>query len=213
LKSFAFNVGLTGGVGSGKSTIASMFSNRGAAVVDADAVAHQLTSAGGAAITVLRDAFGAEAIAADGSLDRTYMRARVFSDAVLRTKLERLLHPMIRTAMNELADRHVVEGAAYVVRVVPLLVEGGNWRRYADRLLLVDCSDATQVARVRARPGIDDVTARKIIAAQASRADRLAVADDVLFNEAPIDQIDRRVARLHQTYVQCAAMKRTLETL
>ena len=209
----AFNVGLTGGVGSGKSTVASMFSNRGAAVVDADVIAHQLTSVGGTAIDALRDAFGDEAIAADGSLDRAHMRARVFSDAVLRTKLERLLHPMIRTAMNELADRYVAEGAAYVVHVVPLLVEGGNWRRYADRLLLIDCSDATQLARVRARPGIDELTARKIIAAQATRAERLAVADDVLLNEASIDQIDRRVARLHQTYVQCAAIKRTRETL
>lgn len=211
--SSAFNVGLTGGVGSGKSTIASMFLKCGVALVDADAVAHQLTSVGGAAIGALRDAFGAEAIAADGSLDRTYMRARVFSDAVLRTKLERLLHPMIRAAMNEQADRHVIDGAAYVVRVVPLLVEGGNWRRYADRLLLIDCSDATQLARVRARPGIDDVTARKIVAAQATRAERLAVADDVLFNEAPLDQIDRKVARLHQTYLQYAAIKRTRETL
>lgn len=211
--SSAFNVGLTGGVGSGKSTIASMFSNRGAALVDADAVAHQLTSVGGAAIGALRDAFGDEAIAADGSLDRVYMRARVFSDAVLRTKLEGLLHPMIRCAMNELADRQVLEGATYVVRVVPLLVEGGNWRRYADRLLLVDCSDATQLARVRARPGIDDATARRIIAVQATRAERLAVADDVLFNEAPLDQMDRRVARLHQTYVQYAATNRTRETL
>ena len=209
----AFNVGLTGGVGSGKSTIASMFANRGAALVDADIVAHQLTSVGGAAIGVLHDSFGAEAIAADGSLDRTYMRARVFSDAVLRSKLERLLHPMIRTAMDQLADRHVAEGAAYVVRVVPLLVEGGNWRRYADRLLLIDCSDASQLARVRARPGIDDVTAGKIIAAQATRAERLAVADDVLFNEAPLDQIDQKVARLHQMYVQCAAIKRSRETL
>jgi len=211
--SSAFNVGLTGGVGSGKSTIASMFANHGAALVDADVVAHQLTGVGGAAIVALRDSFGAEAIAADGSLDRAYMRARVFSDVVLRTKLETLLHPMIRTAMDQLTDRHVAEGAAYVVRVVPLLVEGGHWHRYADRLLLVDCSDATQWARVRARPGIDDETARKIIAAQATRAERLAVADDVLFNEAPLDQIDRKVARLHQTYVQCAAIKRTRETL
>lgn len=208
-----FNVGLTGGVGSGKSTVASMFSKCGAALVDADVIAHQLTSTGGAAIEALREAFGAEAIAADGSLDRAYMRARVFSDAVLRTKLEKLLHPMIRVAMNESADKHFVEGADYVVRVVPLLVEGGNWRRYADRVLLIDCSDATQLARVRARAGIDEVTARKIMATQATRAERLAVADDVLLNEAPLDQIDRRVARLHQTYMQYAAIKRTRETL
>ena len=211
--SSAFSVGLTGGVGSGKSTIGSMLSDRGAAVVDADVIAHQLTRSGGAAIDALRNSFGAGAIANDGSLDRAYMRARVFSDAALRAKLEALLHPMIRTAMRELADKLVSDGATYVVQVVPLLVEGGRWRDYADRILLIDCSEATQLVRLRARVGIDEVTARQIIAAQATRAERLAVADDVLLNEAPLEEIAQRVERLHQTYLRSAAIKRSSETL
>ena len=211
--SSAFSVGLTGGVGSGKSTIASMLSDFGAALVDADVIAHQLTNTGGAAIEPLRDSFGAEAIAIDGSLDRAYMRARVFSDAALRTKLEALLHPMIRTAMREASNRLVSDGVAYVVQVVPLLVEGRRWRDYADRILLIDCSAATQLARISARVGIDQVTATKIIAAQATRVERLAVADDVLVNEAALDQIASRVERLHRTYLRFAAIKRSRETL
>jgi dephospho-CoA kinase len=209
----AFSVGLTGGVGSGKSTIGSMLSDLGAALVDADVIAHQLTSAGGAAIEPLRDSFGAEAIAADGSLDRAYMRARVFADVTLRAKLEALLHPVIRATMHDVTARLVSDGAAYVLQVVPLLVEGGRWRDYVDRILLIDCSEATQLARIRARVGIDEVTARQIIAAQATRAERLAAADDVLVNEAALDQIATKVERLHLTYLRCAAMKRARETL
>ena len=211
--SSAFSVGLTGGVGSGKSTIATMLSKRGAAVVDADAIAHQLTSAGGAAIPMLRDSFGTEAIAPDGSLDRTRMRARVFSDSVARARLESLLHPMIRTAMRELAAMLIDGGSLYVVHVVPLLVETGNWRAYADRLLLVDCSEATQLARVCARTGIDEATARKIVAAQATRQQRLAAADDVLLNEAPLDHVEQKVEHLHRVYLRAAAIKRSFETL
>lgn len=211
--SSAFSVGLTGGVGSGKSTIASMLSGFGAALVDADAIAHQLTNAGGAAIEALRDSFGAEAIAIDGSLDRAYMRSRIFSDAALRTKLEALLHPMIRTAMREASARLISDGVAYVVQVVPLLVEGKRWRDYADRILLIDCSEATQLARLGARVGIDQVTAKRVIEAQATRAERLAVADDVLVNEAALDQIAQRVERLHRKYLQFAASKRSRETL
>ncbi len=118
------------------------------------------------------------------------MRARVFSDAALRTQLESLLHPMIRAAMRESAAKLIAEGAPYVVLVVPLLVETGTRGGYADRVLLIDCSEATQLARVRARPGIDEITARKILAAQATRQQRLAIADDVLLNEAPLEQIE-----------------------
>jgi dephospho-CoA kinase len=211
--SSAFSVGLTGGVGSGKSTIGAMLSDLGAALVDADVIAHQLTSTGGAAIEALRGSFGAEAVSIDGSLDRAHMRARVFSDAALRAKLEELLHPMIRTAMREAIAKLISDGAAYVVQVVPLLVEGGRWRNYVDRVLLIDCSEATQMARIRGRVGIDEVTARKIIDAQATRAKRLAAADDVLFNEAALDQIAPQVARLHRTYLRFAAIKRSRETL
>ena len=209
----AFSVGLTGGVGSGKSTIGAMLADRGAALADADLIAHQLTGAGGAAIEAISKAFGPEAIAADGSLDRVRMRALAFADAALRVQLESLLHPMIRGAMRERAAKLITDGAPYVVLVVPLLVETGNRGGYADRVLLIDCSEATQVARVRARPGIDEATARKIIATQATRPQRLAVADDVLLNEAPIDQIGLKVDRLHQTYLRSATSKRARETL
>lgn len=211
--SSAFSVGLTGGVGSGKSTIGTMLSDRGAALVDADLIGHQLTSPGGAAIEALRERFGAEAITADGSLDRAHMRALVFSDTALRTQLESLLHPMIRAKMRERAAKLTVEGAPYVVFVVPLLVETGNWGGYIDRVLLIDCSEATQLARVCARTGIDEITARKIIDAQATRSQRLAVADDVLLNEAPLDQIGHKVERLHRTYLRFAAIKRSRKTL
>ena len=211
--SSAFSVGLTGGVGSGKSTIGAMLSDRGAGLVDADLIAHKLTSAGGAAIEPLREGFGSEVIAADGSLDRLRMRSRVFSDAALRTQLESLLHPMIRGAMRERAAKLVAAGAPYVVLIVPLLVETSIRGGYADRVLLIDCSVATQLARVGARPGIDEITARKIIAAQATRAERLAIADDVLLNEAPLNQIDLKVERLHQTYLRSAATKRARQTL
>ena len=211
--SLAFGVGLTGGVGSGKSTIATMLSKRGAGLVDADAIAHQLTGAGGAAMTKLRESFGAEAIAPDGSLDRARMRVRVFSDDAARAQLESLLHPLIRAAMRERAAMLIDGGSPYVVHVVPLLVETANWRAYADRLLLVDCSATTQLARVCARTGIDEATARRIVAAQATRQQRLTAADDVLLNEAPLDHVEQKVEQLHCAYLRAAAKKRSCETL
>lgn len=209
----AFSVGLTGGVGSGKSTIATMLSEHGAAIGDADTIARQLTSTGGAAIDALRESFGAKAIAADGSLDRAGMRARVFSDRAARTQLESLLHPMIRNAMRENAAALIERGSPYVVFVVPLLVETGGWRGNVDRVLVVDCSESTQIARVCARAGIDEMMARKIVATQATRQQRLAAADDVLINEAPLDQIADRVEHLHRVYLRSAAIERSRETL
>ncbi len=209
----AFSVGLTGGVGSGKSTIATMLSEHGAAIGDADTIARQLTSTGGAAIDALRESFGAKAIAADGSLDRAGMRARVFSDPAARTQLESLLHPMIRNAMRENAAALIERGSPYVVFVVPLLVETGGWRGNVDRVLVVDCSESTQIARVCARAGIDEIMARKIVATQATRQQRLAAADDVLINEAPLDQIADRVEHLHRVYLRSAAIERSRETL
>ncbi|HVE90616.1 MAG TPA: dephospho-CoA kinase [Burkholderiaceae bacterium] len=200
----AFGVGLTGGVGSGKSTIAAMLSKRGAGLVDADAIAHELTSPGGVAINALRESFGPDAIGADGSLDRARMRARVFSDTAARNQLESLLHPMITAMMRERGAKLVADGSLYAVFVVPLLVERGNWHGYVDRILLIDCSEATQMARVCTRAGIDTSTARKIIASQASRQQRLSVADDVLLNEAPLNQIEPCVDRLHEAYLRSA---------
>jgi dephospho-CoA kinase len=199
-----FSVGLTGGVGSGKSTIAGMLLRHGAAVVDADAIAHELTVPGGAAIESIRTAFGAAAIAADGSLDRAWMRARAFADDDVRRKLEHVLHPLIRQVSQRRASEHAAAGAPYIVFVIPLLVESGDPHERFDRVLLVDCSEATQLARVRARPGIDEATAHAIVQAQASRSERLAAADDVLFNEAPLEHAAACVERLHEHYVELA---------
>jgi len=204
LKSAWFSVGLTGGVGSGKSTIGGMLSRRGAGIVDADAIAHELTQPGGAAIDALRAAFGEAAIAGDGSLDRTWMRSRAFADTSTRARLEAILHPLIRATSNRRAGELSATGCPYVVFVIPLLVESGDARGRFDRILVVDCSEATQIARVCLRPGIDTNVARAILAAQATRARRLEAADDVLFNEAPLEQIEARVDRLHQRYLELA---------
>lgn len=199
-----FSVGLTGGVGSGKSTVAAMLQQLGAGIVDADALAHELTRAGGAAIDALRNRFGAEAIAADGALDRAWMRARVFGDSATRRSLEAVLHPMIRGLAQERGSALAAAGRPYVVFVIPLLVESGDWLDRVNRVLLVDCSEATQIRRASDRPGLDEAAARSIITAQASRAERLAIADDVLFNEAPLADLEARVGRLHETYVRLA---------
>ena len=134
------------------------------------------------------------------------MRARVFSDTAVRVQLEALLHPLIRAAMRERAAEQIRRGSPYVVFVVPLLVETGSGHASEQRVLLVDCSEATQLARVRARPGVSAALARKIIDAQATRQQSLAVADDVLMNEAPLADIEPRVQRLHRQYLQRAAI-------
>ena len=204
MKRAFFSVGLTGGVGSGKSTIAGMLLRHGAGIVDADAIAHELTQPEGAAIAGIRQVFGEAAIAANGALDRTWMRARAFTDPAARGALERLLHPLIRAASNQRAEEHSAAGSPYVVFVIPLLVESGDARGRFDRVLVVDCSEAMQMTRVCARPGIDPEVARGILAAQTTRAQRLAAADDVLFNEAPLDEIAARVEMLHRRYMEQA---------
>ena len=199
-----YRVGLTGGVGSGKSTIAAILRELGAGIVDADQLVHQLIAPGGAAIAELRQAFGAEAIASDGGLDRAWMRARAFHDVNARHRLEGVLHPRVRAEAEQRANELAAE-VPYVVLVIPLLVESGDWKQRVQRVLVVDCSEATQLVRVQERPGIDHSTALAILKAQSDRASRLVAADDVLFNEAPLADLQPRVARLHAHYVQCAA--------
>jgi dephospho-CoA kinase len=204
LKRAYFSVGLTGGVGSGKSTIAGMLMRHGAGIVDADAIAHELTRSGGAAIEAIRRTFGEAAVAGDGSLDRAWMRARAFGDTGARQRLENILHPLIRADSDRRAAEHAAAGCPYVVFVIPLLVESGDFRDRFDRVLVVDCSEATQIARVCQRPGIEPATARAILAAQATRAQRLEAADDVLFNEASLAEMSSRVDTLHKRYLQLA---------
>jgi dephospho-CoA kinase len=195
-------VGLTGGIGSGKSAAAARFAHNGAEVVDTDLIAHALTAPGGAAIDAIRSAFGADVIAVDGSLDRALMRARVFSSPEARRQLEAILHPMIRRESHQAC---MASRAAYVILAVPLLIESGNWRERCARVCVVDCPEALQVARVMARSGLDQARVHSIMAAQASRAERLAAADDVIDNSGTLDGLHAQVDGLHQRYVRAAA--------
>ena len=174
------HVGLTGGIGSGKSTVARLLAQQGAAVVDTDLIARELTLPGGAAIPAIAAAFGPELIDADGALDRARMRELVFADATARLRLEAILHPMIGLE----TERQVrAANAPIVVFDVPLLVESGRWRARVDTVLVVDCREATQVERVVARSGWTVDAVQAVIAQQASRSRRRACADAVVFND------------------------------
>jgi dephospho-CoA kinase len=196
-----FAVGLTGGIGCGKSTVADLFAAHGAALVDTDVIAHQLTAPGGAAMPALLQAFGPDYATADGAMDRARMRNLVFADPGARTRLEAILHPMIRSATATAAQD---ASGPYVIYVVPLLVESGNWRGRVQRILAIDCRESTQIARVMARNGLPEAQVQAIMAAQASRQERLAAADDVIDNDAGLDALRPQVERLHQFYLALA---------
>ncbi len=205
--SACLRVGLTGGIGSGKSTVADRFAELGAAIVDTDAIAHAITAPGGAAIDALRAHFGDAYITPGGALDRGRMRERVFADADAKRALESILHPLIRAEAEDAAQR-AAANAPYVVFVVPLLVESGDWTSRVDRVLVVDCPVDVQVERVVRRSRIDADRVRSIVAQQASREQRLAAADDVLFNGGAVGQLAERVARLHAAYCRLASPRR-----
>ena len=191
-------IGLTGGIGSGKSAVARLFEEAGVAVVDTDAIAHELTAPGGAAIEALRAEFGPAFIDPSGALDRAKMRALAFTDARARGRLERILHPLIRDAS---ARRALAAASPYVVLMVPLLVEGGVDRNRYQRVLVVDCPEDTQVERVRARSGLAEAEVRRIIASQVPRRARLDAADDVIDNTGTLEQLRPQVERLHAGYL------------
>ncbi|MHB1373528.1 MAG: dephospho-CoA kinase [Thauera sp.] len=195
-------VGLTGGIGSGKSAAADHFEALGASIVDTDRIAHELTAPGGAAIDAIRDAFGAAMITPDGSLDRSAMRALAFERPEARRQLEAILHPLIR---DESTRRCRVAQGAYVILAVPLLIESGTYRERCDRICVVDCPEALQVARVRARNGLAEAQIRAIMAAQASRNQRLAAADDVIDNGGDLAALHAQVQRLHAAYLHAAS--------
>jgi dephospho-CoA kinase len=201
-------VGLTGGIGSGKSAAADEFARLGAAVVDTDAIAHELTAPGGAAIAELRRAFGDEFIAPNGALDRARMRDLVFRSLEDKKRLEVLLHPMIRAESERRIRAALAAGAPYAVHVVPLLVESPGYRERVDRVLVVDLPEPLQLARVRQRSGLAEHEVRRIIASQAPREKRLAAADDVIDNSGTISALQQRVAELHPQYLLRAAGKR-----
>jgi dephospho-CoA kinase len=201
-----YTVGLTGGIGSGKSVVAGLFAKRGVAVIDTDEIAHELTRPGGDAIGAIRSAFGASVIGADGALDRDGMRRLAFGDAAARKRLEALLHPLIRTESARRRDR---APGPYAILVVPLLVEGGVDRSRYARVLVVDCPEVQQVDRAMRRSGLSETEVRAILAAQATREQRLAHADDVIDNSGTLEALERQVSNLDEKYLTLAERSKT----
>jgi dephospho-CoA kinase len=197
-----FSVGLTGGIGSGKTTVANLFGELGAAIVDTDLIAHQVSAPGGRAIESIRGTFGAGFLTPEGAMDRARMRELVFADPAQKTRLEAILHPLIREETEAHAER--VTGA-YIIFVVPLLVESKSWRQRVDRVLVIDCPEEMQVTRVMARNGLSETQVRAIMATQVPRAVRLAAADDVLDNAAASGALREEVRHLHALYCKLAA--------
>jgi dephospho-CoA kinase len=201
-----FSVGLTGGIGSGKTTVANLFAARGAAIVDTDQIAHELTRPGGTAIPEIRAQFGAVFLTDAGAMDRAAMRQYVFKEPTARARLEAILHPLIRIEAEQAA---VVAQGLYLIFVVPLLVESALWRQRVSRILVVDCAEETLVQRVMARSNLTEMQVRAIIAAQVSRNKRLAAANDVINNDADSTALVSQVDRLHDLYLQLSRMSET----
>jgi dephospho-CoA kinase len=200
-----FKLGLTGGIGSGKTQVANLLAGWGASVIDTDLIAHSLTAPTGQAIEPIRRVFGAEVIEPSGALNRARMRELVFADPARRVELEAILHPLIAQAVGQEAAQ--AQGL-YVVFVVPLLVESGRWRQKIDRLCVVDCDQGTQIERVQSRSGLELATIQKILAAQATREQRLAVADDVIDNSKAVTMsaLEKQVLVLHQGWCNLAQL-------
>ncbi len=193
-------VGLTGGIGSGKSTVADFFAARGVPVIDTDELARELVRPGEAAHTEIVRQFGPDVLDTSGALDRGKMRNRVFNDPMQRKRLEAILHPRIRA---EVQQQLASFNAPYAIIAVPLLIETGGGD-LVDRILVVDCDESLQVQRVAARSGLEPAEVRRIMTAQASRKERLAHADDVIENNADLVQLEKQVTRLHERYLTLA---------
>lgn len=179
----ALRIGLTGGIGSGKSTVGALLAAAGAVVLDADAISRASTASGGAAIGAIAVAFGGDFVEADGAMDRARMRTLVFSDPAARARLEAIVHPIVLRSIAEHSDAAVQSGARLVVLDIPLLVESGRWSPSLDAVLVVDCSAETQIERVMRRSAMPREQVQSIMAVQASRAQRRAVADAVVVND------------------------------
>lgn len=196
-----FVVGLTGGIGSGKSVVAGLFARRGVAVVDTDVIAHELTATGGGAIEAIRESFGSDYLTPEGALDRERMRALVFRDPKSKRRLERILHPRIR---GESAARITAAEGPYVILVVPLLVEAGVDRTRYQRVVVVDCDEDTQIERVMRRSHLSAEEVRRIMASQVGRRDRLEAADDIVDNSKGLGHIEPQVEKLHEQFLALA---------
>ena len=193
-----WRIGLTGGIGSGKSTVAGFLARRGAAIIDADAISRSLTAPGGRAMAAIASTFGESMLGSDGAMNRQAMRERIFRDPQAKRQLEQIIHPLVNQITAEQAQAAVQSGHRVLVFDVPLLVESGErWRKQLDRVIVVDCDTETQTQRVMARSGLAREEVERILAQQASRSQRLACADTVLFNQGlSFDDLDAQVAQL-----------------
>ena len=197
----AVRIGLTGGIGSGKSTVLALLQARGAAGIDADAISRATTTAGGAALPLIAQRFGPDFIGADGALDRARMRELAYARPESRRELEQIIHPLVGTEIARQVEAALAAGARCIVFDIPLLVETGRWRAEVDRVLVVDCAPGTQVQRVVARSKLAEDEVRAIIAAQAPRARRLAAADLVICNEGlTLEQLRHEVEQAAQSF-------------
>ncbi|MCM1128531.1 MAG: dephospho-CoA kinase [Alistipes senegalensis] len=201
----AFSLGLTGGIGSGKSTVARLFAERGASVIDTDDIAHSLTAPGGLAMPAICSRFGPEFVSESGALNRAAMRELVFREPAARGELEGILHPMIRQAAFDRAARFA---GSYVIFVIPLLTEQAIWQDMPDRILLVDCPEALQISRVMVRSKMSEAQVKAVMAAQATRAERRAMADDVIVNDGAPEALAAAVAQLDAKYRELARQAR-----
>jgi dephospho-CoA kinase len=201
-----FSVGLTGGIGSGKSAVATLLGELGASIIDTDAISHSLTAAGGAAMPAIETLFGSKYLTSEGALDRAAMRELVFSDQGARLQLESVLHPLI--AQKTQVEANQANGL-YLIFVVPLLVESGRWKDRVDRILVVDCSEQLQIERVTRRNNLSAGQVQAIMATQANRAQRLAAANDVVVNETSLEALRAELEKLHQRYLGLAHEKQS----
>jgi dephospho-CoA kinase len=193
----SWHIGLTGGIGSGKSTVAALLAECGAHVIDADAISRATTAAGGAAIPAIAHEFGSAMITADGALDREQMRQTVFSDPIAKKKLENIIHPLVAQKIASSSQQAEQSGANCIVYDLPLLMESGHWRAKLDKILVVDCNEATQQARVLQRNGLSVDAIQKIMSTQASRTARLQAADCVIYNEGiSLDELAKQAQEI-----------------
>ena len=197
-----FRVGLTGGIGCGKSTVATCFAALDVPLIDTDVIAHQLTAHGGTALSAIRAAFGDDALKTDGTMDRIAMRRRIFSDAKARQQLQAILHPLILQAVQQ--QLQTLTDVPYVLIVIPLLLETANYRDMVDHILVVDCLETQQIDRVMARNGMSIAEIEAIMSVQIDRTTRLAEADDVLANTDNLTFLHAQITSLHQKYLELA---------
>lgn len=193
-------VGLTGGIGCGKSTVATLFAQHGAAIIDTDEIAHRLTQPGGSAIKAICDTFGEAYIDSSGAMDRVRMRSLIFSDSDAKQRLEQLLHPMILSQVRFQLQQH--QSSPYILLIVPLLPDAPDFRLLVQRVLVIDCSEQTQITRVMKRSGMGMPEVSTIISQQTPRIERLQIADDVICNDGEIRNLVEQVEVLHKQYSQ-----------